>query len=222
MSPPTSPAHPRSRQRRKQARPQELLDAAVALFTSQGLTATRAEDVARLAGVSKGTLYLYYPSKDELFKAAVRHHLVQFIVEGEELVDSFAGSSSALLHQLAINWWDRIGSSRAASLVLLIFSEARAFPELVDFYLHEVQAPSHALLRRVIERGVQRGEFRPLDACSVAHALFAPAQFMVMQGHLSASCKDNPNPLDPASFLQTQIELLLRGLESSPKRPHSS
>lgn len=221
---PQSPASaaPRSRQRRKDARPQELLDAATRLFTTQGLAATRAEDVARLAGVSKGTLYLYYPSKAELFKAAVRHHLVQFIVDGAELVDNYQDSTSTLLQLLARNWWERIGSSQASGLVLLIMNEATAFPELVKFYLSEVLAPSNALLCRIIERGIARGEFRPLDVQSVAHAMLAPAHFLIVQRHIAQGCPDNPIQLNPECFMQTQIELLLRGLETSPKHPHSS
>jgi len=216
------PPPPRPRQRRKDARPQELLDAAVSLFTAQGLSGTRAEDVARLAGVSKGTLYLYYPSKSDLFKAAVRHHLVEFIVEGGELLDGFDGPTADLLHQLASEWWTRIGSSQAAGLVLMIMNEARSFPDLVQFYLQEVVAASHALLCRVIQRGIDRGEFRPLDAGSVAYALFAPAQFLLLQRHLNHDGPDGLMPLEPSQFLHTQIELLLRGLETSPKHPHTS
>ena len=85
------------RQRRKEARPGELLDAALDLFVEKGFAATRSEEVASRAGVSKGTLYLYYPSKEELLKEVIRHNVVNQIAEGMEIVRAFEGSSSELI-----------------------------------------------------------------------------------------------------------------------------
>lgn len=217
-----SHALPRGRQRRKAARPQELLEAALDLFVEKGLAATRAEDVAHRAGVSKGTLYLYYPSKDELFKAVVRTHLSDAISAGDELADQFGGSTSELLSLLAETWWNRVGSSKAAGLLSIIVSEARAFPDVAQFYLDEVVAPSHALLSRVIRRGISRGEFRDLDVTSVVHGLIAQAQFLALYRQCTAACSANPAPLDPHLFMATQIELVLRGLERPDHRAHQS
>lgn len=211
-----------ARRRRKDARPQELLDAALDLFIDKGLAATRSEDVARRAGVSKGTLYLYYPSKDALFKAVVRHYLAEVIVEGAEMADGFQGSIAALLHQLARTWWARIGSSKAAGLLLLILSEARTFPELAQFYLDEVVAPCHTLLSGVVQRGIERGEFRRVDVSSVVHALIAPAQFMVLYRQCTGMCARDPAPVNAEQFMTTQIDLLLGGLVMAPSRPGSS
>jgi TetR/AcrR family transcriptional regulator len=210
-----APHLPKVRQRRKAARPQELLEAALTLFLEKGLAATRAEDVARLAGVSKGTLYLYYPSKDELFKAVVRAYLTQVIAEGDEILDQYEGTTSALLRLLAHTWWARVGSSKAAGLLVLIMSEAHAFPDLAQYYVNEVVAPSHDLLARTIQRGIDRGEFRPLDVNSVVHALIAPLQFLILYRHCTGVCTANPVPLEPEKFMDTQIELLLHGLEAS-------
>jgi AcrR family transcriptional regulator len=207
---------PKVRQRRKDARPQELLEAAMTLFVEKGFAATRAEEVAQRAGVSKGTLYLYFPSKNDLFKAVVRAYLIQFIAEGQELVDQFTGSASALLHSLAHAWWTRIGGSQVSGLVGLIIAEAQNFPELAQFYMDEVVAPSHALLARVVQRGMDAGEFRRMDVNSVVHALMATAQFLVLHRQCASACTVVPAPLDPAQFIPTQIELLLRGLEVRP------
>lgn len=206
----------KTHQRRKAARPQELLEAGLSLFVRKGLAATRIEDVAREAGVSKGTLYLYYPSKDELFKAVVHHYLTQVIVEGSGMLDSFEGPTSDLLRLLSSTWWHRVGSSDASGLLVLIMSEASAFPDLAQFYVDEVVAPTHALLRRVIERGIARGEFRSLDITSVVHGLIAPLQFLILYSRCTSVCSVNPVPLDPELFLNTQIELMLRGLEAAP------
>jgi len=125
MSPSSRPADAGPRQRRKEARPQELLEAALALFVEKGFAATRTEEVARQAGVSKGTLYLYYPSKEELFKAVVRHNLSSLIAEGAELAAQFEGSSSDLLSQLMQTWWQRIGNTPAAGIHKIVLAEVR-------------------------------------------------------------------------------------------------
>lgn len=203
-----------ARRRRKVARPQELLDAALTLFIEKGLAGTRTDDVAKLAGVSKGTLYLYYPSKDELFKAVVRAHLTQVIVEGGDLVDQYEGSSSELLQALAQTWWSRVGQSQAAGIIKLIVAEAANFPDLAQFYMDEVVEPCHRLLGRAVQRGIDRGEFRPMDVSSVVMALVAPVQFLVLYKQCANACATNTIPLDPDTFIRTQIELLLRGLET--------
>jgi TetR/AcrR family transcriptional regulator len=104
------------RQRLKEVRPQQLLDAALVLFVEKGFAATRSEEVAQHAGVSKGTLYLYYPSKEELFKAVVRQNLAKLIGEGAEIVGSFDGPTSELLVRLFDTWWDRVADSDAGGL----------------------------------------------------------------------------------------------------------
>jgi TetR/AcrR family transcriptional regulator len=207
-----------TRQRRKAERPQQLLDAALALFTSKGLAATRAEDVAQLAGVSKGTLYRYFDSKEELFKAVVRQCLGDVIAEGSELADHWQGSTGDLLKVLAHTWWTRVEESKASGIFKLIISEVGNLPELSQFYVDEVIMPTHQMLTKVITRGMERGEFRPLDAASVVHALMATAQFLVLFPQCTAACQHNPVPLDPDHFMNTQIELLLRGLQVQPDR----
>ena len=205
----------KGRQRRKAARPQELLDAALTLFVDKGLAATRMEDVAQLAGVSKGTLYLYYPSKDDLFKAVVRAYLTQVIAEGSDITDHFEGTASALLQVLAHTWWSRVGTSKAGGLIRLTLTEAKQFPDLGQFYMDEVVSPSHALLARAVQKGIDRGEFRPLDVQSVVHALVAPIHFIVLYQYCAQACA-NPVQLAPEQFITIQIELLLRGLQTRP------
>ena len=121
------------RQRRPQARPQELLDAALQLFVEKGYSATRSEQVAARAGVSKGTLYLYFQSKEELFKAVVRSNISALIAEGQAVADSFDGSSAQLLRLLMQTWWQRVGDTRAGGICKIVITEARNFPELARF-----------------------------------------------------------------------------------------
>src|SRR3954467_6540322 len=122
------------RERRKEARPGELLDAALELFVEKGFAATRAEEVAARAGVSKGTLFLYFPSKEELFKAVVRENISGRFSEWNEEFQKFEGTSAEMLKFCMQVWWDRVGATRASGITKLMISEARNFPDLADFY----------------------------------------------------------------------------------------
>lgn len=208
-----TPPPTRTRQRRKETRPQELLDAALELFVEKGFAATRSEEVAHRAGVSKGTLYLYYPSKEELFKAVVRQKLSNLIAEGQDLVGSFAGSTSELLRTLMEIWWERFGATPAAGIHKVVIAEVRNFPDLAQFYTDEVILPADRLFSSAVERGVARGEFRPLPVHEVAHALMAPMIFLALHRHSFGACPVHGVELDPVAILRTQLDLVLRGLE---------
>lgn len=206
------------RQRRKEARPHELLEAALDLFVEKGYAATRSEEVAKRAGVSKGTLYLYYPSKEELFKAVVRQSLTPIIAAGADIVGNFTGSTPELLVRLMTTWWDNVGTTRASGIFKLMLAEACNFPDLTRFYLDEVVIPSRQLLVRALQRGIDRGEFRAMNVDEVAHALIAPVQYLVLHQHSIGACGFHEVDICPQSFMATQIDLFLCGL----MRPESA
>ncbi len=212
---PPSPAP--TRQRRKQARPQELLDAALALFVEKGFAATRSEEVATRAGVSKGTLYLYYPSKEELLKAVIRHNLTGLIAEGTELVDAFEGTSGELLALLMRTWWQRVSNTPASGIFKIMMSEARNFPELATFYSDEVVAPAENMIRRVLERGVARGEFRAVALDEITLVLSAPMLFMALHKHSLGACGVAELERDGQCVVETHIDLVLNGLSRGPE-----
>jgi AcrR family transcriptional regulator len=205
-----------TRQRRKEARPQELLDAALALFVEKGFAATRSEEVAARAGVSKGTLYLYYPSKEELFKAVVRNNVSSLIAEGAQIAAQFEGSTPDLLALMLRTWWERFGSQPASGICKIMIAEVRNFPEIAQFYVDEVIIPAHRLLGGAIERGIRRGEFRKLPVDEVVHALVAPMIFMSLHAHSFGCCPLHGHDFDPESVLSTQIDMVLKGLEVRP------
>jgi AcrR family transcriptional regulator len=200
------------RQRRKEARPQELLDAALLLFGEKGFAATRAEEVALRAGVSKGTLYLYYPSKEELLKAVIRQNLAQLIAEGLEIAESYEGSSAELLVLLMSAWWERVGNTPAAAIHKIIVSEARNFPDIAEFYTREVIVPAQRLLTTTLQRGIDRGEFRPVPLREASVVLLAPMIFLSLHKHSFGACPFGGELADAPSAIATQIDMALRGL----------
>ncbi|MBX3610044.1 MAG: TetR/AcrR family transcriptional regulator [Hydrogenophaga sp.] len=208
------------RARRKEARPGELIDAALALFVEKGFAATRVEEVAARAGVSKGTLFLYFPSKEDLFKAVVRETLAGRFTEWNAEFDVFEGDSVALVQYAMRSWWERIGMTPASGITKLVMSEAGTFPEIASFYQQEVINPGLDLVRRILQRGVDRGEFRPLDLDHAVYSLIAPMIFLLMWKHSMAPCCPSSQQLDPVTFIDTQVDLILHGMlkPSTPRR----
>jgi TetR/AcrR family transcriptional regulator len=217
MSSTVSP-RPEKTERRKEARPGELVAAALDLFVEKGFAATKAEEVAKRAGVSKGTLFLYFPSKEELFKAVVREHVGSTIREGLEELKAFVGTSSELVSFLITEWWSRYGATKASGISKLMMSESHNFPELAQYYQQEVILPGHALMRMAIERGVKSGEFREVDLDYAVFSLLAPVMFLIMWKHSMAGCMPAGKPLDPQRYLKSQIEMVIEGLIARPER----
>lgn len=210
------------RERRKEARPGELLDAALTLFVEKGFAATRVEEVAAAAGVSKGTLFLYFPSKEELFKAVVRETIAGRFGEWNEELDAFEGSSAELLRYCMQSWWERIGMTAASGITKLVMSEAGMFPEIAAFYQQEVIGPGHDLLRRILQRGMDRGEFRPMELEYAVYSLIAPMIFLLMWKHSMAPCCPASQRIEPVTFIDSQVGLLLNGMLATPDNTHKS
>lgn len=207
------------RLRRKDARPGELLAAALDLFVDKGFAATRVEEVATLAGVSKGTLFLYFSSKEELFKAVVREHISGRFAEWSKEIEHFEGSSQEMLRYCLEAWWERIGATKASGIPKLMMSEARNFPELATFYLREVIQPGCALIARILQRGVDRGEFRPMDLKYAVYMVLAPLLFLTTWTHSLGTCCDEDSQIDPKHYLAMQLDLLLRGFSTTSTDP---
>ena len=202
-------------ERRKDARPQELLASALEQFVERGYAATRLEDVAKRAGVSKGTLYLYFTNKEELFKAVVRDTIVRTIGEAEQDAAGFDGHSAELLRAILMKWWDQICSTNLAGITKLMLAEGNNFPELAQFYNEEVVKRGSSLFTSVLERGIARGEFRPVDPAVMTQVLIAPVM-MLMMWTLSFMPTCEMPAIDPHAFMDTFIDTTLRGLEAAP------
>jgi AcrR family transcriptional regulator len=207
-------------ERRKDARPQELLAAALDLFVERGFASTRLEDVARRAGVSKGTLYLYYENKEELFKAVVRNSIVPAIGEAEVSIAESDGHSADLLRFIIHNWWERLGATKASGIIKLMTAEAGNFPELGQFYQEEVINRGARMISSMLERGIARAEFRPVDVTMMTQVIVAPMLMLITWKHSQVG----PCPraqLDPMAFLDTFLDVSLHGLleAAPPARP---
>ncbi|MEK8029319.1 TetR/AcrR family transcriptional regulator [Ideonella sp. DXS29W] len=210
MSDPASP-----RQRRKDARPSELLEAAMALFVEKGFAATKSEEVAARAGVSKGTLYLYFPSKEELLKAVIRDTLLADIARGAERLAQEDGPTGQLLVELMTDWWVNVYNSPSSAIFKLVMTEVRNFPDIGEFYLREVIEPGHRLIGGLVQRGIDRGEFRAVDIDGVVHSIVLPMVMLCLHKHSMGACGFSDSHMgNPSEFIRQHLDLILNGLRA--------
>jgi AcrR family transcriptional regulator len=208
------PRSPIRWRRRKEARPDEILAAALASFAERGFASTRLEDVAARAGISKGTLYLYFRSKEELFKAVVRATIVPNLERVEALVDSFEGPSALLLERLLLTIAGVV-ASRIGAIPKLVIAEAGNFPDLARFYLDEVIRRGLRLIATILRRGIERREFRAVD---VEHTVFCVIAPMLIAALWKNSLEPHDDArLDTQALARAHIDLLLRGLETGAR-----
>ena len=206
-----------TRRRRKDARPAELAAAALELFVEKGFAATRLEDVAVKAGVSKGTLYLYFDSKAALLKAVVEEGIVPLLDQGEDMLARHQGSAADLLRHMILTWWALIGASKLSGICKLMIAEAHNFPDIASYYHDRVIARGHDLMRRVLEAGIARGEFRSIAIEPTIDVVFAPVLMLAIWRHSFAGCCGTEQ--EPQRYLNIHLDLLLNGLLNTTEKP---
>ena len=185
-----------------------ILQAAVYEIAEAGLGAPTSK-IARRAGVAEGTLFIYFPNKEELFKAVVRQAVVPNIAFGEALVGESAEPAPVVLEQLVA----RLSAAMvapASAIPKIVIAEAGNFPDIARFYLDEVIHRGLAVFRRLLELGVARGEFRPMDADSTAYCIVAPIVLGMMWRHSFA--RHEERPLDAAALCRAHLRVLTQGL----------
>ena len=202
------PAQPKY-QRRKEDRPQEIADAAFSEFAKKGYSATRIDDVARRAGVSKGLTYLYYKTKEDLFKAVVRNVVVRRVDALLDDVETTELSSEDFIRGPLLTFMKRVPGSPIAIVIRLLIAEGRRHPDLVDYYYDNVVARGLDAIRRFVRRGVERGEFKP-EATELQPQLFLAPMMLSMIWRLIFTEK----PLDTDRLMEDQVDLLLARIKA--------
>jgi AcrR family transcriptional regulator len=202
--------------RRKDARPQEILEAAVKVFAAKGFAATRIEDIAARAGVSKGTIYLYFPSKEAVFTALVKEKLGGRVTAFADLTRGHEGPAAPLLAALLRGIGFFIRTSDYVVLPKIVIAEAGNFPDLARMYRDEVIMRGMALLGGVIEAGMKRGEFRRMPVEHAVRICLAPLLFIAVWR--TTFDQFDSKPYDYEGLVEDHIATVLRGLaaETSP------
>jgi AcrR family transcriptional regulator len=191
-------------QRRKEDRPQEITEAAFAAFAEKGFTATKVEDVARRAGVSKGLLYLYFKTKEELFKAVIRSVVMPRVDELTRALDSSVLGAEDFIRGPMLAFMKRLPGSPASVVIRLMISEAPKHPDLVDFYWDNVASRGLGALRQLLERGVANGEFRESAVNELPQLFIAPVMMSIVWGIVFAD-----RSLDTDKLIETHVDMIL-------------
>ncbi|MFZ5782500.1 MAG: TetR family transcriptional regulator [Pseudomonadota bacterium] len=201
----------RSKQRRAPAeRPGEILEAALTLFVERGFAATRLDDVAERAGLSKAAIYLYFEDKMALFQGVVRQAVAANLGTVAEMAQAHRGPVAPLLSRIVAFMAGRLEHTPIASVAKLVLAESRAFPEIGHFYLEEVIGRGLPILEGLIARGVAQHEFRPVDPGMTVRSLVGG---MLLAGLWRAVFEPiGAEKLDIEAFARHHVDLVLRGL----------
>jgi AcrR family transcriptional regulator len=191
-------------QRRKEDRPQEITEAAFGAFAENGFTATKVEDVARRAGVSKGLLYVYFKTKEELFKAVIRSVVTPRIDELTRTLDTSELSAEAFIRGPVLDFMKRVPGSPISVVIRLMISEAPKHPDLVDYYWQNVASRGLGALQQLLRRGVENGEFRESAINELPQLIVAPVMMSILWGIVFAD-----RSLDTDKLIETHVDMIL-------------
>ncbi len=196
--------------RRKDQRPIEILTAALDLFVCKGFAATKIEDIAKQAKVSKGTVYLYFESKEALFKKMVHEIMTPKISEMESYIATYHGSQIELLKFVMRRWWQTIKESGLTGVPKLIISEADTFPELTQYYMKRVIHRIQSIVVNILNAGMQSNEFKKVESVLCARVIMSSLVYFSMWD-VSLKKYDQKN-LSVDDLIEQQITILLSGI----------
>ena len=197
------------RRRRKAERPHEILEAAFAEFSRNGYATTTLEQIAERAGVTKGTIYVYFESKEQLFITMVRGLMKMTLDTLQEMLETHQGSTADLLRaQFSFIYQHIVEDRRRREVLRMLIAEAPRFPELADRYHQEILRPCLDMLRQAIQRGMDRGEFRKSAIVDLPQIVIAPIALV----DLWMMMFDNRQPIDLKAYFEAHLDLVLNGL----------
>ena len=198
-----------TRRRRKAERPHEILEAAFLEFSRNGYAVTTLDQIAERAGVTKGTIYVYFASKEQLFISMVRELMKATLDTVQDMFERHEGSTADLLRaQFSFIYQHIVADRRRREVVRMLISEASRFPELADRYHQDVHRPCLDMLQKAIQRGMDRGEIRRSAVTDCPLVIIAPIALV----DLWMMMFDDRHPLDLKSYFDAHLELVLNGL----------
>ena len=200
----------RSRRAAPEVRQADILDAALAEFSEHGFEGARMEDVARRAHVSKGTVYLYYPTKQALFEALVRRDIAPRVALAALFLKGYDGPLEPALMRIVDMAGAAIAAGKLPVYPKLLIAEAGRFPDLAAFYRREVVGEMLGALTVLFDRALGRGEISGISAEMAAHLFIAPLLKSLLWSLVFAAAE--PVPFPPEPYLKAHVKVFLKGL----------
>lgn len=198
--------------RRAEARPEEILEAALAVFNEKGFEAARMEDVAKRAGLSKAGVYLYFESKEALLKALIEGRLAPLAQMARAAAEAATADPVAALRQMGALAAAKLGDPRNFAIPRLVLSVAPRFPEIAEFHRRHVVEIIRGAVEHVIAAGIAKGDFRKVDPRAASRAIMGPVLLEAMWTHV---LRGESAFADPKAFIDAHFDLVLNGLSES-------
>lgn len=200
--------------RRAEARPEEVLDAALALFIEQGFAPTRVEDIARRAGISKGAVYLYFPSKEKILEALVRRALTPIADSALEVIGNLEGDPRPVMSMVLKMLGTRLADPNLLAIPKLVIREVIAFPALGEMYRREVLDRVIPVIEQVIARGIDQGYFRPVDPHLTIRSIVGPVMVHIVMAEVFGIAPEDGLAFD--RLIENHLTILFDGLSAPP------
>jgi AcrR family transcriptional regulator len=206
-------ARPEVRRRRKAERPQEIIEAAFAEFSRNGYAVTTLDQIAERAGVTKGTIYVYFDNKEHLFLSMVHEAMKTSLDTIQDMFERHEGSTADLLReQFSFIYQHLVEDRRRRDVVRMLIAEASRFPALADRYHEEIHRPCVDMLTQIIQRGIDRGEIRRSAVTDCPLVIIGPIAFI----DIWIMMFEDRQPLDMKTYFDAHIDLVLKGLLAKP------
>jgi len=208
ISSPKPPRSPRS-QPWKDQRHKQILNAAFDEFAERGYETTRLEDVAKRAGIAKGTIYLYFKNKELLFRAVLRDQITHVLRDFAEYAENSSSSSEDLLREFLVRQYSElVANAKARSIIRLLISESHKFPQLAEIYYNDIVLPGLSTIRHILEKNAGAGELTSRELTEFPQILIAPGILAVLWSLIFG----DRHPLDLETYRQAHLQFVLSGL----------
>jgi len=212
-------ARPEVRRRRKAERPHEILEAAFEEFSRNGYATTTLDQIAERAGVTKGTIYVYFESKEHLFISMARELMKKTLGPIQDMFERHEGTTADLLRaQFRFIYENIVRDQRRREMLRMLIADASRFPALADRYHAEIHRPCTELLSRTIQRGIDRGEIRPSAVTECPLVMFGPVALVDVWMMMF----DSRHPIDLKAYFEAHVDLVLNGLLAKQDEPRAS
>lgn len=206
--------------RRAEARPDEVLDAALDLFIEKGFAATRVEDIAKRAGISKGGVYLYFPSKEQILEGIVRRAIVPIADHALGFIKDFEGDPRLVITMIMKLVATRLSEPKMIAVPKLIMHEVTGFPELAEMYRREVLDKVLPVIEGLLRKGIDQGYLRQVDPELTIRSIIGPVLLHLFMAEVFGIAPRDGLAVD--RLIENHITILFDGLSAPESAKHWS
>jgi len=198
--------------RRKAARPGEIVQAGLAEFAEHGFERARLDRIAKRAGIAKGTIYLYFPSKEALFMAAIEEYILQTMAENDAVIDSFDGATEDLVRMVLKTTYGNILRAETRAVMRIVIAESERIPEIAKQFHDMAVKRGLSILKKIVARGIKRGDLAKNAATQTPQLIIAPAFYLAV----NLMAFGDTEHIDVDTYFEGHVHMVMRGMMGDP------